>query len=305
MNIGFEPLWILSGKIHLSNLYKPSNLIGVSMSDERHIPGPPSELADTLNHWRQLFQIEHKHDFEALKVLTSSEQPIFSFYVDFADIDADDLLSLRFNEYPEETVQQANEVLRSMSSEYTDVRCVLRPLNFPDQKIKNVSELRMRNRGELVSLVVKVNDVGPRLGYLKRALYTCMACGHRVEIPQRIARERKRPSGPCKVCLEDAESALGEQIPYTLYRRLDMLMQLTAEGSFYQDIQYLNVVDVQGNSEQPIQIIVDDEYVDAHKPGDIIRINGVVYIDPIPERNFIKDTRRVLQVRALSIEQVS
>ncbi len=305
MNIGFEPLWILSGKIHLSNLYKPSNLIGVSMSDERHIPGPPSELADTLNHWRQLFQIEHKHDFEALKVLTSSEQPIFSFYVDFADIDADDLLSLRFNEYPEETVQQANEVLRSMSSEYTDVRCVLRPLNFPDQKIKNVSELRMRNRGELVSLVVKVNDVGPRLGYLKRALYTCMACGHRVEVPQRIARERKRPSGPCKVCLEDAESALGEQIPYTLYRRLDMLMQLTAEGSFYQDIQYLNVVDVQGNSEQPIQIIVDDEYVDAHKPGDIIRINGVVYIDPIPERNFIKDTRRVLQVRALSIEQVS
>ena len=275
------------------------------MSDERHIPGPPSELADTLNHWRQLFQLEHKHDFEALKVLTSSEQPIFSFYVDFADIDADDLLSLRFNEYPEETVQQANEVLRSMSSEYTDVRCVLRPLNFPDQKIKNVSELRMRNRGELVSLIVKVNDVGPRLGYLKRALYTCMACGHRVEVPQRIARERKRPNGPCKVCLEDAESALGEQIPYTLYRRLDMLMQLTAEGSFYQDIQYLNVVDVEGDSEQPIQIIVDDEYVDAHKSGDIIRINGVVYIDPIPERNFVKDTRRILQVRALSIEQVS
>ena len=275
------------------------------MSDERHIPGPPSELADTLNHRRQQYQLEHKHDFEALKVLTSSEQPIFSFYVDFADIDADDLLSLRFNEYPEETVQQANEVLRSMSSEYTDVRCVLRPLNFPNQKIKNVSELRMRNRGELVSLIVKVNDVGPRLGYLKRALYTCMACGHRVEVPQRIARERKRPNGPCKVCLEDAESALGEQISYTLYRRLDMLMQLTAEGSFYQDIQYLNVVDMESDSEQPIQIIVDDEYVDAHKPGDIIRINGVVYIDPIPERNFVKDTRRILQVRALSIEQVS
>ena len=275
------------------------------MSDEHHIPGPPSELADTLNHWRQLFQLEHKHDFESLKVLTSSEQPIFSFYVDFADIDADDLLSLRFNEYPEVTVQQANEVLRSMSSEYTDVRCVLRPLNFPDQKIKHVSELRMRNRGELVSLIVKVNDIGPRLGYLKRALYTCMACGHRVEVPQRIARERKRPNGPCKVCLDDAESSLGEQIPYTLYRRLEMLMQLTAEGSFYQDIQYLNVVDVEGDGEQPIQIIVDDEYVDAHKPGDIIRINGVVYIDPIPERNFVKDTRRILQIRALSIEQVS
>ena len=84
-----------------------------------------------------------------------------------------------------------------------------------------------------------------------------------------------------------------------------MLMQLTAEGSFYQDIQYLNVVDTGGDGGQPIQIIVDDEYVDVHKPGDIIRINGVVYIDPIPERNFVKDTRRMLQIRALSIEQVS
>ena len=113
------------------------------MSEERHIPGPPSELADTLNHWRELFQHEHAHDFKALKVLTSLEQPIFSFYVDYADIDKDDLLSLRFNEYPEETVERANEVLRSMSSEYTDVRCVLRPLNFPDEKIKKISKVDM------------------------------------------------------------------------------------------------------------------------------------------------------------------
>ena len=82
-------------------------------------------------------------------------------------------------------------------------------------------------------------------------------------------------------------------------------MQLTTEGSFYQDIQYLNVHDVESQDGQPIQVLVDDEYVDGYKPGEVVRVNGVVYIDPIPDRNFVKDTRRILQVRALSIEQVS
>ncbi len=276
-----------------------------SMSEERHVPGPPSELADTLNHWRDLFQRKHSEDFEALEGLTGMEDPIFSFLVDYADIDQDDLLSLRFNEYPEETIEQANEVLRSMCAEYTDVRCVLRPIYFPDEKIKTVSSLRMRNRGELVSLIVKIQDVGPRVGYLKKALYTCIACGHREEIAQRVARERKRPRGPCRICLEEAEQMLGGQVSYSLYKSLESLMQLTAEGSFYQDIQYLNVHDATETGKQPIQIILDDEYVDRHKPGQTIRINGVVYIDPIPDRNFVKDTRRILQVRALSIEEVS
>ena len=276
-----------------------------SMSEERHVPGPPGELADTLNHWRDLFQRKHAEDFEALEGLTGMEDPIFSFLVDYADIDQDDLLSLRFNEYPEETIEQANEVLRSMCAEYTDVRCVLRPIYFPDEKIKTVSSLRMRNRGELVSLIVKIQDVGPRIGYLKRALYTCIACGHREEIAQRVARERKRPRGPCRICLEEAEQMLGGQVSYSLYKSLESLMQLTAEGSFYQDIQYLNVHDATETSKQPIQNILDDEYVDRHKPGQTIRINGVVYIDPIPDRNFVKDTRRILQVRALSIEEVS
>ena len=283
----------------------PSWFSANSMSQERHVPGPPSELADTLNHWRDLFQRKHAEDFEALEGLTGMEDPIFSFLVDYADIDQDDILSLRFNEYPEETIAQANEVLRSMCAEYTDVRCVLRPIYFPDEKIKTVSSLRMRNRGELVSLIVKIQDVGPRIGYLKRALYTCIACGHREEIAQRVARERKRPRGPCRICLEEAEQMLGGQVSYSLYKSLESLMQLTAEGSFYQDIQYLNVHDATETSKQPIQIILDDEYVDRHKPGQTIRINGVVYIDPIPDRNFVKDTRRILQVRALSIEEVS
>ena len=64
----------------------PSWFSANSMSEERHFPGPPSELADTLNHWRDLFQRKHAEDFEALEGLTGMEDPIFSFLVDYADI---------------------------------------------------------------------------------------------------------------------------------------------------------------------------------------------------------------------------
>lgn len=275
------------------------------MSEDHHVPGPPSDIADTLNAWRDLFQRKHADDIEGLNVLDATEDPIFSFYVDFADIDGDDLLSYRFNEYPEQTIELANEVLRSMCSEHTDVRCVLRPLVFPDEKIVSVSDLRMRNRSKLVSLIVSVKDVGPRLGYLKRARYVCIECGHQEFVDQRVARERKRPSGPCKICYDEAKKALNGDISYPLFRHLNSLLQLASEGSFYQDIQYLNVQNHDATNEQAIQIIVDDEYVDAYKVGSTIRVNGVVYIDPIPDRSFIKDTRRILQVRALSIEEVS
>lgn len=275
------------------------------MSEDHHVPGPPSDIADTLNAWRDLFQRKHADDIEGLSVLDATEDPIFSFYVDFADIDGDDLLSYRFNEYPEQTIELANEVLRSMCSEHTDVRCVLRPLVFPDEKIVSVSDLRMRNRSKLVSLIVSVKDVGPRLGYLKRARYVCIECGHQEFVDQRVARERKRPSGPCKICYDEAKKALNGDISYPLFRHLNSLLQLASEGSFYQDIQYLNVQNHDATNEQSIQIIVDDEYVDAYKVGSTIRVNGVVYIDPIPDRSFIKDTRRILQVRALSIEEVS
>ena len=275
------------------------------MSEDHHVPGPPSDIADTLNAWRDLFQRKHADDIEGLSVLDATEDPIFSFYVDFADIDGDDLLSYRFNEFPEQTIELANEVLRSMCSEHTDVRCVLRPLVFPDEKIVSVSDLRMRNRSKLVSLIVSVKDVGPRLGYLKRARYVCIECGHQEFVDQRVARERKRPSGPCKICYDEAKKALDGDISYPLFRHLNSLLQLASEGSFYQDIQYLNVQNHDAADEQAIQIIVDDEYVDAYKVGSTIRVNGVVYIDPIPDRSFIKDTRRILQVRALSIEEVS
>ncbi len=274
------------------------------MPDERVFPGPSPAQADTLNAWRELFESKHSEDFRSLLGTDCLEQPIFPFDVDYRDIDRNDVLSLYFNETPEETIELANEVLRTMvaENEVSDIRCILRPLFLPAERTKTISSLRMRNRGKIVSSVVRIKDVGPRLGYLQEALYVCVRCESRDIVKQKIARERKRPEGPCKVCFDKAMETFEGKIPYGVYERLKSSMKLTAEGSFYKDIQYLSVSDIDDSSGQPIWVVIDDEYVDTYKIGDTVRINGVVQIDPVPDRNFMKDTRRILQIHAFSIE---
>lgn len=276
------------------------------MSDERVFPGPSPAQADTLNAWRELFESKHSEDFTSLKGTDCLEQPIFPFEVDYRDIDRNDVLSLYFNEIPEKTIELANEVLRTMVAEYevSDIRCILRPLYLPPERTKSISSLRMRNRGTIVSTVVRIKDVGPRLGYLQEALYECARCEYRETVKQKIARERKRPEGPCQDCFDKAMKTFEGKIPYVVYERLKSSMKLTAEGSFYKDIQYLSVSDIDDSSAQPIWVVIDDEYVDTYKIGDTVRINGVVQIDPVPDRNFMKDTRRILQIHAFSIESL-
>jgi DNA replicative helicase MCM subunit Mcm2 (Cdc46/Mcm family) len=276
------------------------------MSDERVFPGPSPAQADTLNAWRELFESKHSQDFTALKGTDCLEQPIFPFVVDYKDIDQNDVLSLYFNETPADTIELANEVLRTMVAEYevSDIRCILRPLALPPERTKQISSLRMRNRGKIVSSIVRIKDVGPRLGYLQEALYVCARCESREIIKQKIARERKRPEEPCQICYEKAMKVFEGKVPYGVYERLRTSMKLTAEGSFYKDIQYLSVSDIDDSSGQPIWVVIDDEYVDAYNIGDTVRINGVVQIDPVPDRNFMKDTRRILQIHAFSIESL-
>ena len=276
------------------------------MSDERVFPGPTPAQADTLNAWRELFESKHSQDFKSLEGTDCLEQPIFPFEVDYRDIDRDDVLNLYFNEIPEATIELANEVLRTMvaENEVSDIRCILRPMSLPPERTMSISFLRMRDRGKIVSSVVRIKDVGPRLGYLQEALYVCVRCDSRETIKQKIARERKRPGGPCKECFDKAMETFEGKIPYSVYEGLKSSMKLTAEGSFYKDIQYLSVSDIDDSSGQPIWVVIDDEYVDAYNIGDTVRINGIVQIDPVPDRNFMKDTRRILQIHAFSIENL-
>jgi|TARA_B100001094_G_scaffold183656_1_gene177968 DNA replicative helicase MCM subunit Mcm2 (Cdc46/Mcm family) len=276
------------------------------MSDERVFPGPTPAQADTLNAWRELFESKHSQDFKSLEGTDCLEQPIFPFEVDYRDIDRDDVLNLYFNEIPEATIELANEVLRTMvaENEVSDIRCILRPMSLPPERTMSISSLRMRDRGKIVSSVVRIKDVGPRLGYLQEALYVCVRCDSRETIKQKIARERKRPGGPCKECFDKAMETFEGKIPYSVYEGLKSSMKLTAEGSFYKDIQYLSVSDIDDSSGQPIWVVIDDEYVDAYNIGDTVRINGIVQIDPVPDRNFMKDTRRILQIHAFSIENL-
>ena len=64
------------------------------MSDERLFPGPSPVQADTLNAWRELFESKHSADFAQLKGTDCLEEPIFTFEVDYRDIDQNDLLGL-------------------------------------------------------------------------------------------------------------------------------------------------------------------------------------------------------------------
>ena len=276
------------------------------MSDERVFPGPTPAQADTLNAWRELFESKHSQDFKSLEGTDCLEQPIFPFEVDYRDIDRDDVLNLYFNEIPEATIELANEVLRTMvaENEVSDIRCILRPMSLPPERTMSISSLRMSDRGKIVSSVVRIKDVGPRLGYLQEALYVCVRCDSRETIKQKIARERKRPGRPCKECFDKAMETFEGKIPYSVYEGLKSSMKLTAEGSFYKDIQYLSVSDIDDSSGQPIWVVIDDEYVDAYNIGDTVRINGIVQIDPVPDRNFMKDTRRILQIHAFSIENL-
>ena len=276
------------------------------MSDERVFPGPTPAQADTLNAWRELFESKHSQDFKSLEGTDCLEQPIFPFEVDYRDIDRDDVLNLYFNEIPEATIELANEVLRTMvaENEVSDIRCILRPMSLAPERTMSISSLRMRDRGKIVSSVVRIKDVGPRLGYLQEALYVCVRCDSRETIKQKIARERKRPGGPCKECFDKAMETFEGKIPYSVYEGLKSSMKLTAEGSFYKDIQYLSVSDIDDSSGQPIWVVIDDEYVDAYNIGNTVRINGIVQIDPVPDRNFMKDTRRILQIHAFSIENL-
>ena len=49
---------------------------------------------------------------------------------------------------------------------------------------------------------------------------------------------------------------------------------------------------------------VADDLVDAIKTSQDLRINGIVRVQPVPDRNFAKDTRRLLSIDILSVEEL-
>jgi len=51
------------------------------------------------------------------------------------------------------------------------------------------------------------------------------------------------------------------------------------------------------------QVVVFDEYVGQFSRGDMLTINAEVAVDPLVNRDFIRDTRRMIFLKSHSIEE--
>ena len=88
---------------------------------------------------------------------------------------------------------------------------------------------------------------------------------------------------------------------------------MLTEECTYEDVQDISMSQITYNSEHRLincstrnQILgtVADDLVDAIKTSEYLRINGIVRVQPVPDRNFAKDTRRLLSIDILSIEEL-
>jgi hypothetical protein len=87
--------------------------------------------------------------------------------------------------------------------------------------------------------------------------------------------------------------------------------KMIVEDCYYEDIEYLNAVEVSIDSEgnvlklggEKFLGVVNDEYVGTLVPGSIHRINAKIAVDHLPNRNFVKDTRRIILLKIHSIEE--
>jgi len=87
--------------------------------------------------------------------------------------------------------------------------------------------------------------------------------------------------------------------------------KMIVEDCYYEDIEYLNALEVSFDSDGNLlklgggkfHGVVNDEYVGNLIPGSIHRINAKIAVDHLPNRNFIKDTRRIILLKIHSIEE--
>jgi len=84
---------------------------------------------------------------------------------------------------------------------------------------------------------------------------------------------------------------------------------MVAEENFYEDVQYLEVISPlmtkngMAINQECFQVVVFDEYVGQFSRGDHLTINAMVAVDPLVNRDFIRDTRRMIYLKAHSVEE--
>jgi len=267
---------------------------------------PDEDSQSTLESWRLLFESEvYKNDLDALP---GNADPVFGFEVEWNDLAKYDGLQVNFSENMGPTLFCGNQVLKE---QYTDrnmsTRPVIRIINLPENRAYEVSELRMRDRTRLLTFDGVVVSTSPIIGWLKTSVHKCNDCDSKWTIEERLARPREKVKY-CRTCLDIILSNMDTKKPKS-YHKDPTDISMVTEENYYEDVQYLEIVSPtmleNGMAEngESFQVVVFDEYVGQFAKGDCLTINAVVAVDPLINRDFIRDTRRMIYLRSHSVEE--
>lgn len=258
--------------------------------------------------WRQL--IEH-HYFSDIKHLSQYTEDVFGLEVEHTHVCEDDDLRAMFHERPLHCLMLGNMVLNEQfGNAGVQMRGTLRVVRLSEQYRTSVDELRMRNRNTIVTVDVKVASMSDPYGWLKLAKYRCRDCGDEVEIKQRRARERESPRF-CPSCFEKSRQSDSEEDHRLFAMMYTANFAMVMEECYYEDAQTLVVRQVSHDGQGHVihasgasthMAVVSDELVGAMDASTYYRLNGLVKVEPLPDRNFVKDTRRMLIVDVFSAE---
>jgi DNA replicative helicase MCM subunit Mcm2 (Cdc46/Mcm family) len=165
----------------------------------------------------------------------------------------------------------------------------------------------MRDRTRLLTFDGIVVSTSPIIGWLKISVHQCNDCDAKWTIDERLARPREKVKY-CRLCLDIILSNMDSKKPKSFHKEPNDIT-MVAEENYYEDVQYLEIVspDMLENgmaeSGESFQVVVFDEYVGQFAKGDCLTINAVVAVDPLINRDFIRDTRRMIFLKAHSVEE--
>ena len=267
---------------------------------------PPADSQKTLESWRLLFESDtYSNDLDALP---GNSDPVFGFEVEWDDLADYDDLQVKFSENMVPTLFCGNQVLKEQYTDrYMSTRPVIRVVNLPEDRAYEVSQLRMRDRTRLLTFDGIVVSTSPIIGWLKISVHQCNDCDAKWTIDERLARPREKVKY-CRVCLDIILSNMDSKKPKSFHKEPNDIT-MVAEENYYEDVQYLEIVspDMLENgmaeSGESFQVVVFDEYVGQFAKGDCLTINAVVAVDPLINRDFIRDTRRMIFLKAHSVEE--
>jgi len=258
--------------------------------------------------WRILFENEYSAEIKDLEGL---EMNVFGFEVQHDVMAKDKFLKTEFHLNPARTLSMGDKVLKEQFDQNGVLtRPVVRVVNLSENYHRTMDELRMRDRDRLLSVDVKIAHVSHPYGWLKSASYKCRDCGTSTEVKQRRARERESPS-VCRICLQKSLDGIDtKDIPIAhFYPRPNFRMLI--DECYYEDVQDVSMRQISYNKDHHLiqcsakfELIgtLSDDLVGDVESSSFMRVNGILRVQPIPTRNFAKDTRRLLSIDVISVE---